>query len=153
MGKRAFCKTRVIVKSSETVPRQPSRTCKLSNFSRLIAVDPPQQKFFLTAAPREEVIEAFHTDRRCEAKPPWIGMNQRYPVVAPSLWSASGATKDRSQLEAGRASESTNTSTSLAAEIAPMAARRLWTFCPVSQASPAITILTCIFLSTLRSTI
>ena len=39
-----------------------------SKVVRRIAVEPPQQKFLSSRSPRAEVIDAFHAERRCEAK-------------------------------------------------------------------------------------
>ena len=62
-----------------------------------MAVDPPQQKFLSSCGPKAEAIAAFQTDRKCEATPPRTGMNQRYPVVAPRLWSCKGRINIRNQ--------------------------------------------------------
>src|ERR1700752_3787901 len=101
-----------MVKSSETVPRQRSLTSSFANVLRLIAVEPPQQKFFAVSLPSADATDAFQTPRRRDANPPLLGTNQRYPVEAPSVSSASGATRCLSQSGAGRASVSTKTSTS-----------------------------------------
>src|SRR5688500_16880188 len=77
IGDFASCNTRVTVKSSDTVPRHRSLTRNRSNVARRMAVEPPQQKFLSRSAPRADAIEAFHTERRCEAKLPLDGMNQR----------------------------------------------------------------------------
>jgi hypothetical protein len=45
--------------------------------SSLIAVAPPQQKFFSLRAPRADAIEAFQTERMFDEKPPPTGTNQR----------------------------------------------------------------------------
>jgi len=52
-----------MAKSSDTVPRQYSITSHDSNVDRLIAVDPPQQKFFFSSAPSADAIAAFQTAR------------------------------------------------------------------------------------------
>src|SRR5438105_4093531 len=103
MSRPASCKTRVKVKSSDTVPRQRSLTLNCSKVVRRIAVEPPQQKFFFSFAPSADAIAAFQTDRRCELNPPRTGTNQRYPVVALTRASCNGATSERSQSLYGRA--------------------------------------------------
>src|SRR5688500_11102370 len=45
IGDFASCKTRVTVKSSDTVPLHRTLTRNRSNVARRIAVEPPQQKF------------------------------------------------------------------------------------------------------------
>ncbi len=77
IGIRASCSRRVSVKSSDTVPRQRSRTFNFSNTARLIAVEPPQQKFFAKFAPRAEAMEAFQTERNSDAKLNFLEINQR----------------------------------------------------------------------------
>src|SRR5688572_32357569 len=76
IGNFASCKTRVTVKSSDTVPRHRSLTRNRSKVERRTAVEPPQQKFLSLRPPKADAIDAFHTERRCEAKPPLDGMNQ-----------------------------------------------------------------------------
>src|ERR1051325_10067743 len=94
---------RVTVKSSESAPFHLSRKHSRSKTSRLIAIEPPQQKFEFRFGPRAEAIEAFQTDRISEANEGFGEMNQRYPVAAPVSWSSSGDRSCRSQPEAGRA--------------------------------------------------
>src|SRR5438477_8274693 len=77
IGNPASWTARVNAKSSETVPRQCSFTLHFSKVDRLIAVDPPQQKFFFPSAPRAEAIAAFQTERKFDANPPRAGTNQR----------------------------------------------------------------------------
>src|SRR6185436_3276816 len=95
----ASCNKVVRAKSSDTVPRQFSGSPSSVNVVHRIAVDPPQQKFLSSRSPKADAIDAFQTERNCELKPPRSEINQRYPVAAPTLVSASGATRERSQLQ------------------------------------------------------
>ncbi len=77
IGKFAAFIALVTVKSSDKVPRHFSRKFSRSNTSRRIAVEPPQQKFLFTFAPKAEAIEAFQTERNWEAKLFFFETNQR----------------------------------------------------------------------------
>src|SRR4029453_10943722 len=112
MGKPASFRPVVKLKSSETLPTQRSRILSFSNTDRLIAVEPPQQKFFILSRPNADATEAFQTERSREDKPPFLDTNQRYPLEAPSLSSTSGLTSCLNQTLLGRASVSTKTNTS-----------------------------------------
>src|SRR5213594_3731332 len=103
-------------------------TLTVSKVLRLIAEEPPQQKFFFPSAPNAEAIAAFQTERSCEEKPPRTGTNQRYPVVAPIVSSLRGAIKARNQKGCGRASVSTKTNTSVVGSACWTAILRLLTF-------------------------
>src|SRR5437870_2097854 len=70
IGSFASFRTRVMVKSSETVPRKRSRISRRSKVVRRIAVEPPQQKFLLVSLPNAEATEAFQTPRNRDAMAP-----------------------------------------------------------------------------------
>src|SRR5205085_2595189 len=76
------------------------------------AMAPPQAKR-LSPGPSTPAATASHTARISDQKSAGSGMNQRYPVDAPTPGSASGATSARSHCFPGRPSESANASTSL----------------------------------------
>ena len=111
-----------------------------SKVVRRIAVEPPQQKFFDVSPPSAEAIDAFHTPRSREASPARTGTNHRYPLDAPSPSSTSGATSFlshwgfRSRVSINKHQYQTFGS------MLVTATRRLWTFCPLSVAGPAMTI-------------
>ena len=77
IGSPASFNARVTVKSSESVPSHLSRIPSLSKTSRLIAIEPPQQKLDLRLGPRAEAIEAFHAERISEANDGILEMNHR----------------------------------------------------------------------------
>jgi len=68
---------RVTVKSSESVPNHLFRMPSLSKTSRLIAIEPPQQKLDLRLGPSADAIEAFQTERISEENDGLLEMNQR----------------------------------------------------------------------------
>src|SRR5690349_8332279 len=63
IGRLASRRTLIIVKSSDTVPCHRSRIRSVSKVERLIAVEPPQQKFLSECSPSADAIEAFQTDK------------------------------------------------------------------------------------------
>src|SRR5438874_10157110 len=77
IGRSAARSARVIAKSSDSAPRQCSRTLLCANVRRLMAVEPPQQKLLFSVSRSAEAIEAFQTERKCAARLFRAGTNQR----------------------------------------------------------------------------
>jgi hypothetical protein len=94
-----------------------------------MAMDPPQAKA-LAPGPKVPAITASHTPRMSDQKSGGSGAYQRYPVLAPTLSSVSGAASARSQVGETRPSESANANSREFFRAKRTAVRRFSTFSP-----------------------